>query len=425
MPHLSPQTKLSGRYVITQHLGSGGFGQTYLAQDLQLPGKPQCVVKQFRPQVTTPQAIQTAQRLFETEAEVLYKLGDHPQIPRLLAHFEEGGEFFLVQEFVEGHGLDRELLPGRRLSEADSMAMVQEILEILTFVHQQNVIHRDIKPSNLMRRSSDRKLVLIDFGAVKQISAGPMIAADLAGTSPQASVTVSVGTPGYMPNEQMGGKPRFCSDLYAVGIMGIQALTGILPQLLPEDFATGELVWHDQAQASPELMQLLDGMTRYDFRQRYQSAQQTLQALGVDPHTQPQPLDPMQTQPMLEPLPQRAIPPTVQALPPIALQPGAAPQASTASTQLIASAHAAPPSSGAPGPQRLLWGGLIGLGLMGIGGLGGWLLSSPPTPSGPTPSSSTPTPLSSTPIPSAPAQDLKSMGTASTGEAVLVDAQSI
>ncbi len=162
---------LSGRYYIVKHLGGGGFGQTYLAEDRQLPGNPLCVVKQLKPQATDPLTLQVSQRLFDREAQVLYKLGKHDQIPQLLAHFEQEQEFYLVQEFIEGHELKQELAVGKQLNENQVMTLCGDILKILEFVHQQEVIHRDIKPSNLIRRKQDGKIVLIDFGAVKQVSA--------------------------------------------------------------------------------------------------------------------------------------------------------------------------------------------------------------------------------------------------------------
>jgi WD40 repeat protein/tRNA A-37 threonylcarbamoyl transferase component Bud32 len=272
---------LSGRYQIVQHLGGGGFGQTYLAEDLQLPSNPLCVVKQLKPKCTDPLALQTAKRFFDTEAQVLYKLGNHDQIPRLLAHFEQEQEFYLVQEFIEGHDLKQELPPGRRLTEAQVIVLCQDILKILEFVHQQHVIHRDIKPANIIRRKQDGKLVLIDFGAVKEVTTQTV------NPSGNTSFTVAIGSPGYMPNEQLGGKPQLCSDIYAVGVLGIQALTGLSPTQLPQDLKTSEILWRDkwqhntppeQVQISVELANVLDQMVRYDYRQRYQTVTEALQA---------------------------------------------------------------------------------------------------------------------------------------------------
>ena len=141
--------KLGGRYQILEKIGKGGFSVTYLAEDMQRPGNPQCVVKQFKPMSTDPYALREARRLFDKEAEILETLGNHNNIPRLLAHFEEAQEFYLVQEYIEGHDLSKELLPGKKLSEPYVFKLLQDILEILIFVHQQRVIHRDIKPSTV------------------------------------------------------------------------------------------------------------------------------------------------------------------------------------------------------------------------------------------------------------------------------------
>jgi serine/threonine-protein kinase len=165
------ETTLAGHYQIVRHLGGGGFGQTFLAKDSHLPGEPLCVVKQLKPKAADNATLEMAKRLFNREAQTLYRLGDHDQLPRLLAHFEQDDEFYLVQEYIEGQPLDRELAERTQLSEASVIPLLQDILEVLVFVHQQNVIHRDIKPANLIRRSKDGKIVLIDFGAVKEVSA--------------------------------------------------------------------------------------------------------------------------------------------------------------------------------------------------------------------------------------------------------------
>ncbi|KAB8332565.1 serine/threonine protein kinase [Scytonema tolypothrichoides VB-61278] len=264
-------TTLRGHYEIIKFLGRG-FSETYLAQDQDLPGKPYCIVKQLKPQLWDPFVLQTATRLFETEAQVLYKLGNHDQIPRLLAHFEENGEFYLVQEFIDGDILNKDIIPGKQWSEDKVINFLQDILKILEFVHQQNIIHRDIKPSNIIRRTSDGKLVLIDFGAVKE---------KINTFRPNSQgKTVPIGTPGYVPNEQAIGNPEFNSDIYALGITAIQALTGILPKQLPKDPETHEVVWRNLVQIQPQLADILDKMVRCDSRKRYQSVNEVLQALS-------------------------------------------------------------------------------------------------------------------------------------------------
>jgi eukaryotic-like serine/threonine-protein kinase len=269
-----PKTLLGGRYKLIEQLGAGGFGQTFIAEDLHLPGNPRCVLKRLQPQITDPESLQTAKRLFDAEAQALYQLGSHDQIPRLLAHFEHEQEFYLAQELVVGEPLTKELIAGQPWTEAQVVALLRDLLGVLTFVHQQGVIHRDIKPANLMRRHPDGRIVLIDFGAVKQVST------QLTSSNSGATQTIAIGTPGYMPNEQLAGAPRFSSDVYAVGMVGIFALTGVSPKSLPDDPYTSEILWRQEAsQVSEALAAVLDKMIRYDFRARYARAAEALVAV--------------------------------------------------------------------------------------------------------------------------------------------------
>ncbi|NJL44765.1 MAG: serine/threonine protein kinase [Leptolyngbyaceae cyanobacterium SM2_3_12] len=270
------QTLLGGRYQILRRLSSGGFSRTFLVSDIHLPNHPKCVIKQLKIQDKDTATLDMARRLFDTEAKVLYQLGNHPQIPALLAHFEEHQEFYLAQEYIEGSRLSSQVEEGKPWSETRVVLLLQEVLEILAFVHRQQVIHRDIKPSNLIRRHQDGKIVLIDFGAVKQVTSSPLVDAETGATN----LTVAIGTHGYMPNEQYAGKPRFSSDVYAVGMLGIRALTGMLPQKIEEDPITSELDWRKYAPTvSSALASVLDTMVRYDFRDRYPTAQEALAAL--------------------------------------------------------------------------------------------------------------------------------------------------
>jgi serine/threonine protein kinase, bacterial len=263
---------LDHRYQVIKVLATGGFGQTYIAQDTKRPNNPICVVKHLKPATSDPKIFETAKRLFHSEAETLEKLGNHDQIPRLLAYFDENQEFYLVQEFIEGHPLSDELLPGQRWSESEVIQLLQEVLSILEFVHRQGVIHRDIKPDNIIRRASDNKLVLVDFGAVKQLQR-PMVT-----TAGQFSATVAIGTPGYMSTEQGQGKPRPNSDIYALGVIAIQALTGVSPMELQDDQDTGEFLWQHLVKVSPRLAAVLTKMVRYHFKDRYQSVTEALEA---------------------------------------------------------------------------------------------------------------------------------------------------
>lgn len=262
---------LDRRYLIVELLSQGGFGRTFLAKDTKRPGNPICVVKQFYPANSEPELLKKAQKLFSQEAEILEKLGKHPQIPGLLAYFEENGDFYIVQDYIAGETLDRELIPNRPLSEEKTIAFLIELLEILSFVHTHFAIHRDVKPSNIIRNKQDNKLVLIDFGAVKQV------------TNETVQKTIAIGTPAYMPIEQFNGQPNFCSDIYAVGMLGIQAITGIdfTPYLgggLNRD-SEGEIIWQPRTKASDGLVAILTKMVRHNYRDRYQSATEVIQAI--------------------------------------------------------------------------------------------------------------------------------------------------
>ncbi|MBE9098033.1 CHASE2 domain-containing protein [Vacuolonema iberomarrocanum] len=264
---------LAKRYKLMTILGAGGFGQTYLAEDIQAARR--CVVKQFQPTTRDTKFLEVARRLFQTEAETLKRLGTHEQIPELYDYFEEDEEFYLVQEFIDGVSLASELTRKRRLSEADVIAILHDVLNVLQFVHQHQVIHRDIKPGNLIRRQEDGRIVLIDFGAVKEIrtqfSTG--VGSGLTG------FTVGIGTQGYMPSEQLMGRPRYSSDVYALGMTAVQAVTGLSPSHLPDDPNSMDVLWKDQAAISLGLEFILDRMVRQDYSQRYPSADAVVTAL--------------------------------------------------------------------------------------------------------------------------------------------------
>jgi ABC-type branched-subunit amino acid transport system substrate-binding protein len=269
--NLNPGDVIGGQYKIIDELGHGGFSKTYLAEDKNNPSL-QVVVKEIIPLSSDPVIWQEAQHRFKREAQVLKRLGMHSQIPELFNSCSKQGNFYLVQEFIEGNTLSEELRIGTQLKEDEVISLLQDILEILNFVHQAQVIHRDIKPANIIRRQRDGKLVLIDFGAVKEISS-------LEESAGSVNPTISIGTPGYMPPEQGNRQARLSSDIYAVGMIGIQALTGLAPSSQIKKDPDGEVIWRPWAQVSPELANILDKMVCYHFNDRYQSASEVLQVL--------------------------------------------------------------------------------------------------------------------------------------------------
>ena len=300
-----PGKILRNHYQIIKELGKGGFGDTYLAKDLDLPGKPHCVVKHLKPKDNRPDVLKLARRLFDNEAKVLYNLGNQcPQIPTLFAHFEENGEFYLVQEFIDGHDLNTEIFFGKKSSESYVITLLKNILEVLVVAHDylpNAVIHRDIKPANLMRRRQDGQIILIDFGAVREIN---QLIVNVNGN---VTTTIAIGTPGYAPSEQAKGRPKLCSDVYAVGMIGIYALTGIPPHQLPEDPTTGEVIWRNLIpRVDSRLADVLDKMVRDHFSQRYQNAWEALIAI-LSLSTTPPPPTPTPPPPPPTPLPPKII----------------------------------------------------------------------------------------------------------------------
>jgi ABC-type branched-subunit amino acid transport system substrate-binding protein/serine/threonine protein kinase len=276
---LNPGDILRDRYQIIGQLGEGGFARTYTANDGGSPENLLCVVKEIgSPQSNDPDVLQAAQVQFEREARSLISLEECSRIPRLIEHFQEQGRFYLIQEYIAGNPLNQEIGSGRLFRESEVIDLLQDILEVLDCVHKKHIIHRDIKPSNLIRCNRTGKIAVIDFGAVKGIS-------NLASQGGQITQTRVIGTDGYMPAEQWINQPRFNSDIYAVGIIGIQAIAGLDIEDFFNHQRTGELVWHysthdrPMVQISDKLEKVLNKMVRYHFNDRYQSAADVLQDL--------------------------------------------------------------------------------------------------------------------------------------------------
>ncbi|BAY21351.1 serine/threonine protein kinase [Calothrix sp. NIES-2100] len=268
-------TILNNRYKVLRVLGSGGFGETFLAEDTQMPSSRRCVIKQLKPVANNPQVYQLIQQRFQQEAAILEELGDRSnQIPKLYAYFIEEGQFYLVQEYIEGHTLSQKMQQQGVLSESAVKGILIDILPVLEFIHSKRIVHRDIKPDNIILRFFDGKPVLIDFGAVK-VSMGTIITAS--GNSNQSIV---IGTPGFMPMEQSVGRPVFSSDIYSLGLTAIYLLTGKLPAEIPTDPGTGDILWRHLAfNISPDFAAILDKAIQQSARDRYPTAKDMLAAL--------------------------------------------------------------------------------------------------------------------------------------------------
>ncbi|MFQ4145643.1 serine/threonine-protein kinase [Chlorogloeopsis sp. ULAP02] len=266
---------LQGRYQIVQILDAGVFGQTYIAIDLEQE-QHKCVIKQLKVSSSQPEYLQTQRLHFLSETETLKYLGKHKQIPKLIACFQEKQRFYLVQEFIEGHALTAELPIHQHLgyswNESEVIELLQDVLSILQFVHSQGVIHCDIKPDNLIRRACDGKLVLIDFGSIQTIGCG----SDAVLPIDKFPVT----SLGYIPPEQFIGQTQPNSDIYALGMIAIQALTGLSPLQLKTDPRSNEMIWRSEhISVSDRLAAILSQMIRHNHQDRFQSTTEVLQAL--------------------------------------------------------------------------------------------------------------------------------------------------
>jgi serine/threonine protein kinase, bacterial len=276
---------LSDRYQIIQTLGSGGFGETFLAEDTQMPSRRRCVVKKLRPTENNPALTQLIQERFQREAAILETLSSGSrQIPQLYAYFysEKDQQFYLVQEWIDGQTLSALLQSSGRLTEPAVRQILIDILPVFSYIHSRSIVHRDIKPDNVILRHSDKLPVLIDFGAVREAMGTVM------NSQGQPTQSIVIGTPGYMPSEQSIGRPVYNSDLYSLGLTAIYLLTGQHPNDLPSDPSSAEILWRSQApQVSSTFAQVLDKAISYHHRDRYQSATEFLAALTGSPVTIP------------------------------------------------------------------------------------------------------------------------------------------
>ncbi|MFW9262176.1 protein kinase domain-containing protein [Nostoc sp. CALU 546] len=271
---------VDNRYQIIRQLGQGGFGRTYLAEDINKSHQT-CVLKEFAPQVQEHQDLQKAKELFEREANVLKKL-QHPQIPRFHASLQvkigTKDFFFLVQDYVDGDNyyqlLEQRETQGKTFSEEEVITLLQQILPVLSYIHSQDVVHRDISPDNLIWRRSDNLPVLIDFGGVKQLPASQGF-----WQTKLAENNTLLGKKGYAPEEQLRqGKAFFSSDLYSLAVTTLVLLTGQEPQKLYDSYQ-GIWGWGKQIRVSPQLEAVLKKMLAYKPSDRYQRAEQILKDL--------------------------------------------------------------------------------------------------------------------------------------------------
>ncbi|WP_066423403.1 serine/threonine protein kinase [Anabaena sp. 4-3] len=366
------ETLLNNRYRVIRTLGGGGFGETFIAEDTQMPSNRRCVIKQLKPIHNNPQIYQLVQERFQREATILEDLGSYTdQIPTLYAYFQSNEQFYVVQELIEGETLTAKFRQQGLFTESAVREILVNLLPVLEYVHSKRIIHRDIKPDNIILRHRDGKPVLIDFGAVRE-SMGTVVNSQ---GNPTSSIVI--GTPGYMPSEQAAGRPVYSSDLYSLGVTAIYVLTGKQPQELETDPRTGEIIWHQYAlSVSPTLAAVIDRAIAYHPRERFATAREMLEALQQGavsfpptiPYQQPQPQPP--TIPYQHP-PVATVPPTATPPQTVAVSPSASP-----SSQPVTQTNSIQNN----GNRGILLGSLIAGGLIGASVLIGFALTRPNQP---------------------------------------------
>ncbi|MBE9099217.1 protein kinase domain-containing protein [Vacuolonema iberomarrocanum] len=266
---------LRGRYRPVKVIGQGGFGRTYLALDEDRLGT-HCVLKQFSPQVHGTKSLEKAVRLFNQEAVRLDELGEHPQIPRLLAYFEQDSYLYLVQQFIEGQSLLQEMRQNGAFNERQIRDLLADLLPVLRFIHSHQVIHRDITPANILRRAQGNRLVLIDFGVAKQV-----------GEAVAGETGTRIGTEGYAPIEQFrGGRAYPASDLYSLGATCLHLMTETRPDNL-YDPLEGQWIWRQHLMergtvVSDQFAEIMDMLLKDLVNDRYQSADEVMRDLNAD-----------------------------------------------------------------------------------------------------------------------------------------------
>lgn len=404
-PNASALSPIVGdRYRLRQQLGHGGFGKTYLAEDINRFNEP-CVLKEFAPQVDDPSALKKAEQLFEREAGVLYQL-QHSQIPRfrelLRVELEGKSRLFLVQDYIRGQNyqelLDQRQQRGETFSESDILQLFKQVLPVLGYIHQKGVIHRDISPDNLMRRHDDQLPILIDFGGVKQAAISVISNLGQAKSSPPPANVTIVGKYGYAPHEQMAaGDVEPHNDFYALAVTALVLMTGQSPQALLDVNSPSH--WQTLLSLSPLLARVLRKMLSIYPSDRYTSANAILSTLFPPPSSSTPPPAPPIVSPSASPLaaPPVASSPTSYSTPPapppqsaaptptLAIAPGlpspmASPSPAPAKPSPIASAPPASPTAPAtPTPRRRLptifWAFLI---VLGVGTASAWVGSNIP-----------------------------------------------
>ncbi len=269
-PLLKIERVVGGRYRITRYLGGKNGINTYLADNLRRHYQSPCLIKQVELPDSDPATWAKIERRFAEELILLERLGYHDQIPQLWDHFEEQDEFYLVQEYIQGENLEQ-ILQQRKLELVEVIELLQNTMSVLAFVHQHHAIHRNLKPSNLMIRQSDGAVVLTDFGILADIKSVPHTT---------EKTTQAANPERYLPPEQIAGRPTVSSDLYALGMIAIEAMSGTKPKDLTRERNTGVILWPKEGMRfNRRLDKFICKMTNLDVGQRYQSVEAAVEDL--------------------------------------------------------------------------------------------------------------------------------------------------
>ena len=306
------------RYELIESLGYPVEREIYPARVRGASEGTQCLIQRIHPPVTDPVILEKLRELVAIERGKLSRLDSSCGTPKLLDSFEQDRAMYFVYEWIEGISLEAELkkaeLENHPLFSIEQLKIfLQESLAILEEVNVKGILHQKITPAQWIYRSSDRKLFLVGLGNIQQFPgtlAPTMLAYDRCFSAP----------------EQLRGHPRANSDLYSLGVIAIQALTGTNPLHFQED-ERGKILWESHCQELSPLSEILNRMIEPDIERRYSSPQAALLDLkklrSALPQTEilspakteifssPPPVSPLESVPVPSPTIPDSLPPTV------------------------------------------------------------------------------------------------------------------
>ena len=281
IPPAMNNTRIVGRrYQLIEELGKNSWSRTYLAQDIAVPNSPHCVVQEFQIEVGEQVFRQDVQTRYANETYLWQKLAFDPQIPHILACFEEDNILYLVREYIPGQNLARRLEQEGLLNDSEVIRLLRDVLTSLSAIHQQGVIHHDLKPSNLIVRQQDGRVSIIGFSAIKAISDPTIVRHKTSDLTELANE--------YYPSNVSGIGINPSRDIYALGAIAIEALTGQKPRQIPPHFPAKTVLARANCQISFKLVGIIEGMMSLDPANNYTSVEEVIRELDtVEPNLEP------------------------------------------------------------------------------------------------------------------------------------------